>query len=190
MPAFLRPHVGPDPIVRTASEDVPRRESSTDTIWNQRKSSVARIHAARAEVIDVLHHDDSDFDRDSDERKKSQTGWNWEMRTRQQKAEKAAQRRKPSYGQDEANPCSSVTETMGNSNARRQPKKTIAELRADADCRRHTRRAGNARISHSRLRSNSILGLNQSPSTVVEIVSATFGRCRIKISTATLQPKY
>ncbi len=62
--------------------------------------------------------------------------------------------------------------------------------RADADCRRHTRRAGNTRISHSRLRSNSILGLNQSPSTVVEIVSATFGRCRINISTATLQPKY
>jgi hypothetical protein len=50
---------------------------------------------------------------------------------------------------------------MGNSNARTQPKRTTPEFRADARCRLHTTKAGSAKISHTTLRANSILGADQ-----------------------------
>jgi hypothetical protein len=85
---------------------------------------------------------------------------------------------------------SSEAETTGNSNARRQPKRTnererhcLPELRAHADWRRQMRTAGSANISHRMLRSSSILKvLIHVSSKVEEIVPATFGRCRIEIS--------
>jgi len=85
---------------------------------------------------------------------------------------------------------SSVAETTGNSNARRQPKSTNERERrcfpapcADADSRRQTRTAGSANISHKMLRSSSILRvLLHDSSVVTEIVPATFGGCRIEIT--------
>src|SRR5208337_4006004 len=85
---------------------------------------------------------------------------------------------------------SSEAETTGNSNARRQPKRTnererhcLPEFRAHVDWRRQMSTAGTASVSHRMLRSSSILRvLIHVSSNVPEIVPATFGRCRIEIS--------
>src|SRR6266851_10048468 len=95
---------GKSPSVATSMVIMMGRRRSSAPSLAACRGSMPRVHAAGAELVDVLDHDDADFDGNTGQREEAEAGGHGEMRAGGEQREHAAEGRERDYGEDEANP--------------------------------------------------------------------------------------